>query len=84
MKRLIWLMAIFMVVVLIGCNTTNEPQWPVIFERTFDFSEHTDGWIAGFADYPVGEEVFYELTSGRAPLPDPLDQSQFSMMISGE
>ncbi len=83
MKWLIYLMTIFMIVVLIGCNTTNDPEWPVFFERTFDFSEHTDGWIAGFADYPVGEEEFYELTSDRTLLPDPLDQSQFSMMISG-
>lgn len=83
MKPLIYFISMTLVVLFIGCDTTTDPQWPVIFERTFDFSEHTDGWIAGFADYPIGEEEFYELMSDRTPLPEPLDSTQFSIMISG-
>lgn len=42
--------------------------------RTFqvDFRQSADGWSAGFADYPAGEENFYELSSGHGPLPSPL------------
>lgn len=31
---------------------------------TFDFSRGHDGWVGGFADYPVGDEAFYELQWG--------------------
>ena len=50
---------------------------------TTDFSTGSDGWSAGFADYPVGEESFYELESGRAPLPSPLNTNLYGFRISG-
>lgn len=30
----------------------------------YDFTKGHQGWVADFADYPVGEEAFYELTWG--------------------
>lgn len=38
---------------------------------TFDFSfnKSKQGWVGIFADYPVGEERFFELEFGRATLP---------------
>ena len=42
-----------------------------------------DGWNAVFAEYPDGENVFYELTSGLKNLPEPLDQTKKSFMLSG-
>ena len=26
-----------------------------------DFRQSGQGWVAGFADYPVGQDAFYEL-----------------------
>jgi hypothetical protein len=37
--------------------------------KSFDFSRGAQGWQAGFADYPAGEEEFFELDSGIRPLP---------------
>lgn len=33
-----------------------------LFAR-FDLAESCAGWLAGFADYPAGQELFYELTA---------------------
>lgn len=43
----------------------------------------TDGWMAIFAEYPDGENEFYELNSGVKNLPEPLDQTKKSFMLSG-
>ncbi|PCJ40785.1 MAG: hypothetical protein COA99_09220, partial [Moraxellaceae bacterium] len=40
---------------------------------TFDLNDRDHEWLAGFADYPEGEEEFYELSSEWKPLPIPLD-----------
>ena len=42
-------------------------QAPINF--TFNFQNGDQGFQAGFADYPAGEEAFYELKSGVQPLP---------------
>lgn len=39
---------------------------------SFDFRNGALGWEAGFADYPAGEEEFYELEAGLRPLPPEL------------
>ncbi len=49
----------------------------------FKFDNETDGWVAGFADYPVGEEAAFELSSGFAQLPAPL-QSLSGFSVSGK
>lgn len=51
---------------------------------TTTFAGGLDGWSAGFADYPVGQETFYGLTAVHARLPVPLDTTQYSLMISGD
>jgi hypothetical protein len=48
----------------------------------FDFSQGDHAFIAGFADYPPGEEEFYELTAGLRPLPPSLGTAN-SLFISG-
>lgn len=50
---------------------------------SFTFENSTEGWSAGFADYPIGEEDFYELNFARAPLPQPLDTNTYALRISG-
>ncbi|UJH91654.1 hypothetical protein LZ575_02905 [Antarcticibacterium sp. 1MA-6-2] len=49
----------------------------------YDFSTNAEGWEGHFADYPVGEEDFYELQFNHSPLPEPLDQNQKSLKQSG-
>jgi hypothetical protein len=48
----------------------------------FDFAQDHHGFIAGFVDYPVGEDTFFELESGLRPLPSNLGQAT-SLFISG-
>jgi len=52
-------------------------------EYYYDFESGTAGWESGFADYPEGEDDFYELSSGIAPLPELLDQTQRAFVITG-
>ncbi|MEM9831189.1 MAG: hypothetical protein AAF944_11165 [Bacteroidota bacterium] len=52
-------------------------------EYNYTFESSTDGWENGFADYPVGEDDFYELSSEWVPLPEPLDQNQQAIKIEG-
>ena len=68
-----------------GCrkDKSASPAEPTEYTFTFDFSENEEGWIVGFADYPIGEEEFHELGWERCVLPEPLDQNLFSMMITG-
>jgi hypothetical protein len=50
---------------------------------SFNFFSDTQGWTGDFADYPLGEEDFYELDTGWAHLPVPLDTIMGSFRISG-
>ena len=49
---------------------------------TFDFRRGPQGFVAGFADYPVGNAVIFELTSDYRALPPPL-ASESALFISG-
>jgi hypothetical protein len=50
---------------------------------TFVFSAGPQSWTAGFADYPAGQEAFYELSSGYQPLPAPLGPGASAWFLSG-
>jgi hypothetical protein len=67
---------------LFACTDKNLDQ-PEPVDSFFNFAQGTDGWIGDFADYPVGEESSYELVFEHDTLPDPLDQNQFSLKLSG-
>ena len=58
--------------------SSNDPQTIRI-----DFSQGTQGFVGGFADYPVGEDALFELVTDYRPLPPPLDTSQNALFISG-
>lgn len=60
---------------LLGCAANNQ--------KVVDLSFADGKWTAGFAEYPVGEEAFFELESGLRPLPPPLDQSATGFFTSG-
>lgn len=48
-----------------------------------DFASGPNGWSAGFADYPVGSEEFYELQSGMRKLPASLGLARKAFFLSG-
>lgn len=48
-----------------------------------DFSNGSHEWIADFADYPVGEESFYELNWGWGALPSSSTEEHQGVYISG-
>lgn len=67
---------------LFACSDKNLKQ-PDPVEFYFDFADGTEGWTGDFADYPVGEEEFYEQVFEHDTLPKPLDQNQMAIKQSG-
>lgn len=79
MKKITLIAVLF---ALFACSDKNLDQ-PDPVEFYFDFAEGTEEWTADFADYPVAQESFYELLFEHDTLPEPLDQSQFALKLSG-
>ena len=48
-----------------------------------DFRQSPQDWMAGFADYPVGQDDFYELVSDYRTLEAPLSTDENALYISG-
>lgn len=84
MKNFTLIISILLCIVC-GCiiDKSNTPDQIIEYIFTFDFNDDEEGWIMDFADYPVGEEVFYGLESDRTKLPDNLDQNQYALKLSG-
>ena len=80
MKQYFYLVVLFFA---ISCSKkdTYIPKESVFFND--DFTTGTDSWMAVFADYPAGQETFYELKAFHATLPPPLDQTDGAFFISG-
>src|SRR5215203_1429434 len=53
------------------------------YDIEFDFSNDYQGWVAGFADYPVGKETEWAIGASLAPLPAPLDASRKGILLTG-
>ena len=64
-----------------GCSGTQPPPAGAL-TFTFDFSRGTQGFVAGFADYPPEHADIYELTSDYRILPPPLEPRS-ALYISG-
>jgi hypothetical protein len=64
--------------VLHGCGGSSSGE-----EVLIDFTLGSQGWMAGFSDYPVGQEKFFELDAGYRPLPAPLDAMGSALFITG-
>ncbi|MEM7735072.1 MAG: hypothetical protein AAF267_04715 [Deinococcota bacterium] len=75
------------VLLLASCSEESTPGGSTpedgAVDITYTFSTDTEGWVTDFADYPVGEEDFYELSGGHAMLPPPLDETDGALRISG-
>ncbi len=64
----------------VGCNATGPDNG---LEWDFDFLAGDQGWVADFADYPVGAEESMELVADRRSLPDDLDEQGDAFYIAG-
>ena len=82
MRTFILLIASIFVFTLISCDDKDLGPDPLkLYEYSFDTD--TEGWESDFADYPVGEEEFYELDFSHSTLPEPLDTTDGALVISG-
>lgn len=79
MKSLIIFLFVF---VAVACSKDNS-QGGDAPTLTTDFENGAGGWVAGFADYPVGDDGRFELESGIRNLPQPLDQTRKGFFLSG-
>lgn len=50
---------------------------------TYDFNQGSQGWTAHFADYPAGDEEFFELDSGVRNLPPEISTTRTGFFLSG-
>jgi hypothetical protein len=66
-----------------GSDIDMPPVDPNSKTLTIDFNESSAGWKSGFADYPAGEETFYELDAGNTTLPASLGTNHKGFKLSG-
>jgi hypothetical protein len=50
---------------------------------SFDFDNDPEGWTGGFADFPLGQESFFELIFDFRPLLPDLDPNRNGLFIAG-
>lgn len=50
---------------------------------TYDFNKGTSGWTVHYADYPSGDDEFFELESGIRRLPEEVSTSRSGLFVSG-
>ncbi len=67
---------------LLGSSTSFAQSSDELLYR-YDFANGSRGWQGDFADYPAGEEEFYQLGWGFARLPDYLAANRFAMTLKG-
>ncbi|WKN30134.1 hypothetical protein PZB74_14305 [Porifericola rhodea] len=82
MKQIFCITFVLASVLLFACEDEDEIE-PSLLNYSYDFKNDLEGWTVGFADYPVGEEDFYELNSAHMPLPFPLNENKKALMVEG-
>ncbi len=50
---------------------------------TYTFASGYEGFTVGFADYPVGDEAFYELQHRHTKLPEDLGAGRSALLVAG-
>lgn len=82
MTRYLKITALFGASLLFACE-----EDPILEDTTpvysFDFKESVQEWSVGYADFPVGEDDFYELHTEWTTLPFPLNPAKNALMIEG-
>lgn len=81
-KLILFLSLIFL---LFSCNKDDDKVItnPETVELTYDFQNDNQSWEGDFADYPVGEEDFYELSYEFSSLPTPLNTNLGALKQAG-
>lgn len=74
-----------LVALLSACGSDNDAikSDPNSKNLAINFADGATGWKAGFADYPAGEETFYELASGWETLPASLGTNRKGYKLNG-
>ena len=80
MKQYLYLLVLLFIT---SCSKKDDQVLKESFLFKDDFTTGTDEWVASFADYPVGNESFYELRTFHATVPAPLDPADRAIFISG-
>ena len=84
MKSLQSLACCFLLFLAVACSDDDDAvATPRPLTFSYDFTDDADGWTGNFADYPVGEEDFYELAFDYTTLPAPLDEGEGALRQSG-
>lgn len=81
MRAIVFLLPLLSV--FTGCSVDDEQPDDHRVTFTYEFSSGPEGWSGDFADYPAGEEEFYELNFEHSQLPDPLNLSDGALKLSG-
>lgn len=67
---------------LLSCKSEEEPSPSQRF--TFDFESGTEGWTAGFSDYPADwDKSRFEFRFEHSELPEEVNNNSSSLLISG-
>ncbi|MDX1940871.1 MAG: hypothetical protein SFU99_09995 [Saprospiraceae bacterium] len=75
------LLFLAMLIPFVACEDDSNEDFA--FQFDFNFATSQNGWTGDFADYPVGEEDFYELRFSHDALPAPLDKTKKALKING-
>lgn len=68
---------------LCSCKDDTDDE-PVTRSFTYDFEEGTEGWTAGFSDYPAEwEEDRFEFSFEHTDLPQEVNENSQALMLSG-
>jgi hypothetical protein len=77
------LLASIWLITACGSDIKIPPVDPNSKALAIDFNESSAGWKSGFADYPAGQETFYELDAGSTTLPASLGTNRKGYKLSG-
>lgn len=83
MKTEMKILLLLVFATLLGCAKDDDPQGGDTQILSYDFSTNAEGWTGDFADYPEGEEQFYELEFSHTTLPAPLNETEGVLKLSG-
>ena len=78
------LITVSLFALLVACGSDDLPEPDRNTKMLYiDFNDSASGWQSGFADYPAGEETFYELAAGLETLPESLGTQRKGFKLSG-
>lgn len=75
------LVVLALALAIADCGSPAAPGNAFMF--AFNFADGAQGWQPGFAEYPAGQEPFYELVADYRPLPDAVAPGRSALYISG-